>query len=123
MDDHTQHAFSGLDFSDKKLIYLGLLCLVKSNSGVGFANNDQGHLAYAIGRDGSFDYDQWGDSPECNKLFKLMQALSLELSAAELDNSSEISDYIFSWSDFCSLAYAALTKKPPSEQDAPSNGG
>ncbi len=96
-----------LSFSERKLIYQGLLSLVKSNSGVGFANCDQGHPAYAIGRKGEFDYRMWGDSPEHNELFKLMHSLSVSLSESEIDSSSEILDYVFCWADFCQLAYSA----------------
>lgn len=99
--------FESLSFFDKQLLYLGLLSLVTSNSGHGFANGDQGHMAYAIGRNGKYNYETWGDSPERNRLFRMMHALSIELSAAEIDGGSEIRDYVFSWSDFCTLAYSA----------------
>ena len=103
----TPSPFESLSFSDKQLLYQGLLSLVTSNSGHGFTNSDQGHPAYAIGRSGKFDYAAWGDSPDCNDLFMMMHTLSVELSAAEIDGSSEIGDYVFSWSDFCNLAYSA----------------
>jgi hypothetical protein len=106
MDD-TKSPFESLTFSEKQLLYRGLLSLVTSNSGYGFCNNDQGHPAYAFGRSGQVDYKQWGDSPERNSLFKMMHTLSVELSAAEIDSTAEVSDYIFSWSDFCSLAFNA----------------
>ena len=102
-----QSPFHQLKLTEKRLVYRGLLLLVRSNSGHGFQNSDQGHLAYAIGRSGQCDYDLYGDSPERNKLFGLMHSLSVELSEAELDQSAEIPDYIFSWADFCHLAYAA----------------
>ena len=101
---------AGLSYSERKLLYLGLLALVKNNSGEGFQNSDQGHPAYAIGRGGKFDYDCWGDSPEKNKLFGMMHTLSVSLSEAEIDSSSEISDYVFCWADFCHLAYGAYEK-------------
>ena len=99
-----------LTAAQKRMIYQGLLCLVKSNSGIGFVNCDQGHLAYVAGRDGKVDYATLGDSPEDNVLFQMMHTLSVSLSEAELDKSSEISDYVFSWSDFCILAYDAYLK-------------
>ncbi len=110
MSENSQTPFAGFDFFEKQLLYRGLLSLVQSNSGFGFCNNDQGHPAYAIGRDGKFDYDQWGDSPDRNTLFKLMHTLSVELSEAEIDSSSEIGDYVFSWADFCILAYSAYER-------------
>ena len=108
--DSTPNPFSSLSYSERKLLYLGLLALVNGNSGEGFHNGDQGHPAYGIGRDGKFDYEAWGDSPDHNKLFRLMHTLSVSLSEAEIDSSSEISDYVFCWADFCRLAYAAYEK-------------
>ena len=102
--------FSALNFSEKQLVYRGLLALVTNNSGYGFANNDQGHPAYAVGQGGQHDYKQWGDSPEHNRLFKMMHTLSVELSEAEIDGSAEIADYVFSWSDFCRFAYDAYKR-------------
>jgi hypothetical protein len=106
----TRSPFESLSLSDKQLLYRGLLLLVTSNSGHGFVNGDQGHPAYAVGRTGQHDYPTWGDSPDRNRLFQMMHTLSVELSDAEIDDSSEIGDYIFSWSDFCNLAYAAYNR-------------
>ena len=39
--------FEQFEMRDRAMIYQGLLCLVRSNSGVGFCNGDQGHPAYA----------------------------------------------------------------------------
>ena len=103
--------FDSLDFSDKQLIYRGLFSLVTSNSGYGFCNGDQGHPAYALGQDGTYDYGKWGDLPDTNHLFKMMHNLSVDLSAAEIDGSSEVADYIFSWADFCRLAYSAYNAR------------
>jgi hypothetical protein len=44
--------FESFEAKELAMIYQGLLCLVKSNSGVGFCNNDQGHPAYKAGIDG-----------------------------------------------------------------------
>lgn len=102
--------FERLSFSERQMIYFGLVSLVKSNSGVGFCNADQGHPAYAIGKGGEFDFQQWGDSPKHNKLFRMMHSLSVSLSEAEIDGSSEVGDYVFCWADFCQMAYAAYLK-------------
>ncbi len=107
MNQNSSFPFEGLDFSEKQLILRGLIALVKSNSGFGFCNNDQGHPAYAVGRQGEFDFAHYGDSPEHNKLFKLMHTLSVDLSSGAIDGSSEIVDFIFSWADFCLLGYSA----------------
>lgn len=108
--DSASDPFAGLSYSERKLLYLGLVSLVKSNSGNGFQNCDQGHPAYAVGRSGKFDYNAWGYSPERNKLFKMMHTLTVSLSEAEMDGSSEVADYVFCWADFCELAYAAYEK-------------
>jgi len=108
--NNPQAEIGALPFAEKLLIYRGLLALVERNSGFGFCNNDQGHPAYGIGRGGTADYEQWGDSPNHNILFKMMHALSVELSAAEVDNSAEISRYVFCWSDFCHIAYSAYER-------------
>lgn len=112
--DPTPFSSESFTFSEKRLIYRGLLSLVKSNSGYGFCNNDQGHLAYAAGRGGCYDpnhdYETWGDSPVHNTLFKMMHSLSVEISAGEIDRSSEVSEYVFSWADFCRLAYGAYER-------------
>lgn len=105
--ESNSSSFASFSFSQKQLLYRGLLALVKSNSGYGVCNNEQGHMAYAIGRDGTYDHEQWGDSPEHNKLFIMMHALSLDLSEAEIDGSAELSEYVFAWCDFCKLVYSA----------------
>ena len=102
--------FAYLSFSDKQLLYQGLLSLVTSNSGHGFTNGDQGHPAYAVGRRGNKDDMDFGDAPDRNRLFQMMHSLSVDLSAAEIDGNSEIRDYIFAWSDFCHLAYSAYER-------------
>ena len=107
--------FKQFETSDKRMIYQGLLCLVRSNSGVGFCNGDQGHPAYAVGREGKYDYQTFGDSPEHNRLFKMMHELSVALSEGDLDGSSELGNCIYSWADFCRIAYEAYEKhKKPS---------
>ena len=67
--------FGALKFAEKQMIYQGLLSLVETNSGIGFANNDQGHPAYALGRNGTINHDEWGDSPDANLLFQMMVSL------------------------------------------------
>jgi len=113
MNDGQQNKrsrFEDFSFSEKQLLYRGLLALVNANSGYGFINHDQGHPAYVAGRSGDVDADQWGDSPERNTLFRLMHTLSMDLSAAELDRTAEIADYVFCWADFCTLAYGAYER-------------
>ena len=101
--------FESLSPSERSLIYEVLLHAVKSNSGIGFANTDQGHPAYRVGRDGKYDYQAFGDSPERNSLFRMMHELSV--SANETDESFTSSgDLVFSWADFCRLATDAYAQ-------------
>jgi hypothetical protein len=99
-----QSPFSVFDFFEKRMLYLGLLALEKGSPEIGFANSDQGHPAYRMSKSGGFDYDKCGDSPDRNRLFKMMHTPSVAPSEAELDGSSEISDYVFSWADFRTMA-------------------
>lgn len=110
--------FEFISFSEKQLLYRGLLSLVTSNSGYGFHNNDQGQPAYAIGRDGTQDYQKWGDSAEHNCLFKMMHTLSVELNEAAIDGTAELADYVFSWSNFCELAYTAYLRAQADPSEA-----
>lgn len=102
--------FEKFEPRDKAVIYQGLLCLIRSNSGVGFCNRDQGHPAYAAGKNGKSDYSSFGDSPDHNRLFKMMHELTAALSEGDLDGSSEIEERINTWSDFCRIAYEAYEK-------------
>jgi hypothetical protein len=102
--------FEHLEMRDKAMIYQGLVCLVKSNSGVGFCNGDQGHPAYAVGKDGKIDFEAFGDSPEQNRLFKMMHELTVALGEADLDASAEVSERIYCWADFCRLAFEAYER-------------
>ena len=102
--------FEQLQFGEKAMVYRGLLCLVQSNSGIGFYNGDQGHPAYALGKEGKYDFQMFGDSPEHNRMFKMMNELTIALSESDADESSEIGEFIYSWSDFCRLAYTAYER-------------
>lgn len=73
--------------------------MIESNSGVGFVNADQGHPAYALGRRGKIDPVMDGDSPEDNRLFKVLQRFAPE-------HHEQIQD-LRTWSKFCSFAFAA----------------
>ena len=85
------------------LIYGALIHAIKSNSGIGFRNNDQGHPAYMIREDGSLPTEMgkiMGDSPDGNDLYKILHSLTASL--GEIAHTP-----IRSWSDFCRLAYDA----------------
>ncbi len=80
----------------ESVCFRALVEMIKSNSGVGFLNADQGHPAYAAGRRGEIVH---GDSPEDNCLFKLLQQFAPE-------HHEQIQD-LRTWPKFCSFAFAA----------------
>jgi hypothetical protein len=92
--------FEKLPYCDD-IIYRALVIMVKSNNGYGFNNNNQDHIAYRVGRDGTVDHDAWGDSPDDNTLYKMMVELSEEL----LEHPDfPRSVRVHNWSDFCCMA-------------------
>ena len=83
--------------------FRALVEMIESNSGVGFVNADQGHPAYASGRQGIEDPVMGGDGPEDNCLFKLLQRFAPE-------HHEQIRD-LRTWSKFCSLAFSAYRRR------------
>jgi hypothetical protein len=79
------------------VLYEALIHAMRTNSGIGFYNNDQDHAAYRMGASGSIDSQTWGDSPEENELFQMVLALSNELGEAAKPQVS-------CWEHFCKLA-------------------
>ena len=78
-----------------RIVYDALIHAVKTNSGIGFHNRDQGHPAYLAGaEDGSRDS---GDSPEENDLYKMLIRLSEKYGI-------ESGVRITNWRQFCELA-------------------
>jgi hypothetical protein len=99
--------FESFNINKKHLIYRALLHAVRSNTGRGFLNRDQGHLAYISGttpRDTPMDYTTAGDHPDHNELYKMMRELSDSLKD---DPEFKKSDLILSWHDFCTIAVNA----------------
>ena len=89
---------------DWGIIYAALIHAIKTNSGIGFYNNDQGHPAYLMGAaDGRRDEQTWGDSPERNRLYKMLVALS-----ETFGRSCGVQ--IVNWRSFCQLAYESYQK-------------
>ena len=75
--------------------------MVQSNAGVGFHNNDQGHTAYVVGRDGIVDVADHGDCPEENTLYQMMKALTHDLRGYPAFDKDEL---VNTWQDFCRIA-------------------
>lgn len=82
--------------TEQMMIYEALIHAIKTNSGIGFHNNNQGHPAYMAHEDGSTAKDM-GDSPEANDLYKMLRSLT-----GELGDRAHVP--IRSWVDFCRLA-------------------
>lgn len=96
--------FESFGFSERYLIYRALLDRIRTCWGHGFLNNDQGHLAYRFGCKNEWNYKTWGDSPEHNTLYKMMNELSKSLKDC---GDFRQNDFIFSWADFCRIATSA----------------
>jgi hypothetical protein len=81
--------------ADWGIIYDALIHAIKTNSGIGFHNNDQGHLAYMTGAEnGSEDM---GDTREENRLYQMLVRLS-----DRYGKSSGVQ--VRNWREFCQLA-------------------
>ena len=82
----------------KWLIFKALTDSIAANSGRGFHNTDQGHPAYRAGaKDGNSE--TWGDSPEKNELYVLLESFHPDLHKEGPDLST--------WQKFCAFAVEA----------------
>ena len=97
--------FSDLSPWQKELVYKGLLALIRSGSGVGFATHDQGHPAYRLGATGMVDGKNLGDSPDRNQLYQMLTSLASELGQAS-------SPAVSTWEGFCQLALEGYALRP-----------
>ena len=87
---------------EKYLIFEALVRAIETNSGIGFHNEDQGHIAYRAGaKDGDEVNQNLGDSPEENELFKLLRSFGQEF--PEYEPSIDLS----TWQKFCAFAVEA----------------
>jgi len=75
-------------------IYLTIIHAIKTNSGVGFVNGDQGHLAYLSGAKGEIGH---GDSPDENNLFQVLSKLSHKF-------YGDVPFDLTTWEGFCLFA-------------------
>lgn len=81
--------------ADWGIIYAALVHAIKTDSGIGFHNHDQGHPAYILGaKDGREDMGDGRDNP----LFKMLVQLS-----ETYGNSTGVP--VRNWREFCQLAY------------------
>lgn len=94
--------FEGLTYSQKCLVYEGLLALIKS----GGADADQGHPKFALGAKAQYDEGMCGRHPQDDDLFKMMHELTLDLHEANADGGAEIAEWVYTWQEYCILMYA-----------------
>ena len=103
MTEDDVNLFGKLDYSQKKMVFEGLMRMIKSESTSGFVNGDKGHLAYRyVGEPAPNSYEVWGDSPEHNRLYEMLVELS-----EDLRGDPEIKEFVNCWQDFCRIAVAA----------------
>ncbi len=89
---------------EKYLIFRALVRSIKTNSGDGFHNSDQGHPAYLAGAQGN-DSVYWGDSPNKNTLFKLLASFD-QTYHGEVPNPD-----LSTWQKFCAFAVDAHNRE------------
>ena len=89
---------------EKYLIFSALVRMIKTSSGEGFLNDDQGHPAYTLGAQGKVDAVMGGDSPEENTLFKLLA--SFDQTYHGVVPNPDLS----TWQKFCAFAVDAYNR-------------
>ena len=90
---------------EKYLIFSALIRMIKTSSGEGFLNDDQGHPAYTLGAQGTVDPVAGGDSPEENTLFKLLA--SFDQTYHGVVPNPDLS----TWQKFCAFAVDAHNRE------------
>ena len=88
--------------TDAHLLYDCIIHAIKTNSGHGFHNSDQGHAIYAGGAIGSVDEQTFGEVPDDNELFSLLNRL-----AGIINDNSETGVKVYTWREFCKMAVDA----------------
>ena len=98
--------FESLEYQYLEPIYLGLKCLFEKKEywGTVFHNHDSGHPVYLAGASNDTDNWDYADSPERNRLYKMLKELS-DLLRAEMESTRSIWWYDFKdWQSFCKYA-------------------
>jgi hypothetical protein len=91
---------------DWETVFACLVFAIRSNSGIGFHNADQGHPFYVPGHEPRINEDGYGDGPEKNELFIMVRDLSRLFGRTGATGHPKIE----TWNDFCVLAYNAYLK-------------
>lgn len=81
--------------ADWQIIWECLIHAIRTNSGIGFINNDQGHPAYIVGADENSGRGM-GDSPKKNKLYQMLLDLS--------EDYGQEGTRFRNWREFCKFA-------------------
>lgn len=103
MPEDDGNLFGKLEYSQKRMVFEGLMRMIASESTSGFTNCDKGHPAYSYtGEPGPNAYEAWGDSPEHNELYKMLVELS-----EDLRGDPEVKEFVNCWQDFCRIAKRA----------------
>ena len=101
--------FENFDFHYRSTIYQSLLNSVRTNTGIGFHDNDQGHLAaYLHSSALKSKIDKSTGWPEYNELYIMMKELSDSLKDCE---DIEANDLVPCWTEFCLLAVEGYNKR------------
>jgi hypothetical protein len=93
-------AFLQLLPNDARLLYESLIHAIKSNSGIGFHNHDQGHLINAGGAVQINDAPL-GEPSDDNELFSLLNRL-----APIINKDGQTGVKVYTWPEFFKMAVA-----------------
>ena len=103
-DEVFDDAFLQLLPSDARLLYESLIHAIKTNSGIGFHNHDQGHLINAGGAIQINDATL-GEVSDDNELFSLLNRL-----AQIINKDSQTGVKVYTWPEFCKMAVDATKR-------------
>ena len=103
-DDDLDEEFLQLLPGDARLLYDCIVHAIKTNSGIGFHNRDQGHLIYAGGAIEITD-ETLGEVPDDHELFSMLNRL-----AGIINKDSQTGVKVFSWPEFCRMAVDATKR-------------
>ena len=89
--------------SDARLLYESLIHAIKTNSGIGFHNHDQGHLN--AGGALQINDATLGEPSDDNELFSLVNRL-----AQIINKDSQAGVKVYAWPEFCKMAVDATKR-------------
>jgi hypothetical protein len=115
-EEDTVHFEYSDDYLGKEYTYRGLKKIIESGDGFAFHNADLGHPVYHVGASNYSTEEsrfwEYADSPDKNRLFKMLSKLSKQLKTLNPNIETFIWWYDFSeWKDFCKFALDVYNKK------------